>query len=108
MISEDRLEKALKYLATTDEECAELKAEVSRREYACKLARARELVLAAGSSVEVRKAIAEQSQSVIDAEDLLANAIVDFEKVKAKRQTEELIVEVWRSVLSARKQGMDI
>ena len=104
MISEERLTKALTYLAETDEESAELKADVARREYRCKLARARGFVEAEGS-VEARKAAAELSDHVITAEEDLVTAIVAFEKVKAKRATEELIVEVWRSVSANRRVG---
>ena len=104
MISEERLEKALSYLARSDESCAELKGEVCRKEYLCKLARSRGFLVASGS-VEQRKAEAETSEDVQKAEDELAQAIVVFEKVKAKRQTEELICEVWRSVNANRRQG---
>lgn len=104
MISEDRLQKALTYLSTTDEESAELKANVARAEYVCKLSRARSFILAEGS-VDLRKALAEKSENVMSAEELLADAIVAFEKVKAKRTTEGLIVEVWRSVNANRRVG---
>lgn len=95
-ISDDRLEKALHFMATTDQEAAELKAEVERAEYRCKLARAREFMSAEGS-VEARKASAESSQSVQEVEDTRYAAILAYEKIKAKRATEELIVEVWRT-----------
>ncbi len=104
MISEERLSKALTYMAQTDEQSAELKADVARKEYLCKLARAKEFIKADGN-VELRKALAEQSDSVYDAETKLGQAIVSFEKIKAKRATEELIVEVWRSVNANRRQG---
>ena len=104
MISEDRLQKALTYLAQTDEPAAELKAEVCRKEYLCKLSRAQSFILADGS-VDLRKAIAEKSDRVQEAEEALAHAITEFEKVKAKRATEELIVEVWRSVNANRRMG---
>lgn len=105
MISEARLEKALTMLATSDEQIAELKADVARKEYLCKMARSREFLSAEGS-VEARKASAEISDSVQLAEDLLSTAIVDFEKLRAKRATEELIVDVWRSLNSARGKGI--
>ena len=108
MISEDRLSKALTYLSQTDEPSAELKADVARKEYLCKLARSRAFLLANGTSVEQKKAIAETSTGVSDAEASLADAIVAFEKIKAKRATEELIVEVWRSVNANRRQGGQI
>jgi hypothetical protein len=104
MISDARLEKALTYLSTTDEQAAELKANVARMEYMCKLARSRQFLTGEGS-VEARKALAEVSDDVQIAEDKLADAIVAFEKIKARRATEELIVEVWRSVGANRRAG---
>jgi hypothetical protein len=104
VISEDRLQKALTYLASTDEPSAELKGNVARQEYVCKLVRAQEYVLAQGTA-ELRKAIAEKSQRTVEAQNTWANAIVEFEKIKAKRATEELIVEVWRSINANRRQG---
>jgi hypothetical protein len=105
VISEDRLQKALAYLSTTDEPAAELKAQVARKEYLCKRIRARKFLLANGGSVESKKAVAEDSAEVAEAENELGQAIVAFEKVKAKRATEELIVEVWRSVNANRRAG---
>lgn len=104
MISEERLEKALTFLATTDERSADLKGQVARKEYGAKLARSK-IYLVSEGSVEARKAKAEVSVEVEQAEDELAQAIVEHEKVKAKRATEELIVEVWRSVEASRRQG---
>lgn len=104
MISEARLEKALTMLATSDEQIAELKADVARKEYLCKMARSREFLSAEGS-VEARKASAEISDSVQLAEDLLSTAIVDFEKLRAKRATEELIIITWRTMEASRRQG---
>lgn len=104
MITEQRLERALSFLASTDETSAELKADVSRKEYLCKLARSR-IFLTAEGSVEHRKATAEVSADVQEAEKDLAGAIVAFEKIRAKRTTEELIVEVWRSVSANRRAG---
>ena len=104
MISDKRLEQALTFMATTDIQAAELKGEVERAEYRCKLARAREFAVADGS-VEARKAAGEMSESVQKAEDERCNAIVEFEKVKAKRQTEALIIDVWRTIQANVRHG---
>lgn len=104
MITSERLEKALQYLATTDAETAEAKADVERCIYRCKHARALEFQGADGS-VEARKASAETSQSVQQAEDRRIEAIVKFEKLKAKRETEGLVIEVWRSLNANRRTG---
>lgn len=104
MISEERLQKALTYLAETDEPSALLKADVARKEYACKLGRSIEFIEANGS-VELRKAVADSSTRVVRAEEELVMAILAYEKIKAKRATQELVVEVWRSLNANRRQG---
>ena len=105
MISDTRLEQAMHYLATTDAESAELKGNVARAEYICKSARARAFLMAdeCRKNVESRKADAETSQLVKEAEESYAEAVVAFEKVRAKRTTETLIVEVWRSLQANRR-----
>jgi len=104
MISGDRLEKALTYLATTDVTAAQLKVEVSRKEYIAKKVRARMFLQASGNNEE-RKAQAETSAEVEAAESERFAAEAEFEKLKAKRLTEELVIEVWRSLEASRRQG---
>lgn len=103
MISDTRLEQAMHYLATTDAESAELKGNVARAEYVCKSARARALLCSEEKTVESRKADAETSQLVKEAEDEYAKALVASEKIRAKRTTEALVVEVWRSLQANRR-----
>lgn len=105
MISDERMEKALKYLAQTDESTAEAKAEVARCEFLAKRVRARQFLLAEGSSVEARKAIAETSPEVEEVDSKLVEAILAYEKPRTKRTTEELVVETWRSINANRRQG---
>lgn len=96
--------KAMRYLAETDEPCAELKAQVARKEYLTKLAESKAFMLADGP-VEQRKADAKTSEPVQAAYDEYFNAIAEFEKVKAKRETEGLVCEIWRSISANRRQG---
>lgn len=104
MITEDRLQKALTYLAETDEEVAELKGNVERQEYFKKRVRAAEFLSASGP-VEERKAKAEVSKDVEDIEHDYTRALVAYEHIAAKRKTEALIVDVWRSMNANRRQG---
>lgn len=106
MISDDRLQKALTYLAETDEEAAMLKTDVERREYLKKRVRAIEFLAAEGKSVEERKARAEMSTEVENVEHDYCNALQRYEHIAAKRKTEALIVDVWRSINSNRRAGI--
>jgi hypothetical protein len=104
VISEERLSKALTYLAETDELAAELKANVSRQEFLAKRIRAKQFLLNEGS-VELRKAKAETSNEVGDSDTLMVDAIVAYEKVRARRETQSLIVDVWRTLQANRRVG---
>ena len=104
MISEERLEKALRFLAESDETAAELKVQVERKSYLVDLSRRRVFKLSDGN-IEERKAIAELSDDTKAAHDEYLASMLEWEKLKAKRATEELIVEVWRSLEASRRQG---
>ena len=104
MISEERLEKALRFLAETDEDFAESKVHMLRLEYATELAKKRVFLTETGNNEE-RKAKAESSDHVQTVLGTYLDAVGAFEKKRAKRSTEELIVEVWRSLEASRRQG---
>ena len=104
VISDEKLSDALEYLSRTDEESAELKAAVSRAEFLAKRIRAKQFLLNEGS-VELRKAKAETSNEVGDADTVLSDAIVAFEKIRAVRETKSLIVDVWRTLQANRRVG---
>lgn len=97
--------RALTYLAESDVSVANLKAEVSRKEYLGKVARAK-AYLGGEGSVESRKAQAELSPGVSQAEEELSQATAEYEKCRAKRATEELIVRIWQTVEASRRQGV--
>lgn len=105
MISDERLTKALTFLAETDEEVAELKGVVAALEYRAKMARAAAFTAADGS-VEQRKQTAELDPNVQIVEGNLNAAIIKYEAKRAKRATEALIVDVWRSLSANRRQGV--
>jgi hypothetical protein len=104
VISDERCAKALHYLATTDEDAAELKTQVARMEYLVDLSRKKEFLIAEGN-VEVRKALAEASENVKQAQENYLSALLSFEKIRAKRVTEALIVETWRTVSANQRSG---
>jgi hypothetical protein len=104
VIADERCAKALHYLASTDEDAAELKTQVARMEYLVDLARKKEFLIAEGN-IEVRKALSESSENVKQAHENYLTALLSFEKIRAKRVTEALIVETWRSVNANRRVG---
>jgi hypothetical protein len=104
MISQDRLEKALRYLAETDEELAEAEGEVMRCDYLCDLIKDRVFLTSEGTVAE-RQARAGSSAELAKAQVEHVSAVVILKKLRAKRETEGTIVEVWRSLNASRRVG---
>jgi hypothetical protein len=104
MISEDRMERALKYLAETDQDVAEAKGEILRLETLLKRVGYR-LYLSAEGSIEARKATAGSSPETAKLEEELVSAVVNYEGLRAKRETEATVCEIWRSLNASRRLG---
>ena len=98
------MEKALAYLATTDEPCADLRADMERAEYKAKRTKAAIFQLSEGSVAE-RNAVAETSGDTQEAYEGYFKALRDFEAMKNKRSTEEIVIDTWRSLNANRRQG---
>lgn len=97
-ISDDRRDKALTYLATTDEDCARAKALMKGLEHQEKtilgLVVLDNLV---GTTVQEREAIARTHETYREWIQSYKDAVFEYEKIRNKRLTEEMIVECWRS-----------
>lgn len=104
MISNDRLQKALTYLAETDEPCAKAKSLMIGLEKQEKTILAMHFLGNSGA-VEERKARAQVTPQYQSWRETYEQAVLDFELYRNKRTTEELIVEVWRSVNANRRHG---
>lgn len=104
-LTEDRVDAAMQYLATTDLEVANWRGSVMRSEYMVEVAEALAFKMGEGG-VEERKKAAKCTEEVKKATEEYIHATVEFEKLKARRQREVLVIELYRSVLSARKVGM--
>lgn len=104
MVTDKKMEDALEFLSSTDCLSAEAKTDVARKEFLAKRVRARQFLLAEGN-IEARKATAETSQEASEADEAWATAILAYEKLRARRTTAELLVEVWRTTSANRRQG---
>ncbi len=105
LVSDDRVSKALEYLASTDEKFAEAKVATSRTEYMAKLAEAMAFKSVQVGSVEDKKAEAKMSKSVMQAWDTHYAAVIAYERLRASRERAVLLVDLWRSVNANRRQG---
>jgi hypothetical protein len=97
------MEAAMDFLAETDDKYAEAKAQVLRSEIFVKRVRAR-IFLTEEGSVELRKAKAEAHNDVDDCDAALVEAVVTFEKLKAKRSRAEILIDVYRTLEASRRK----
>ena len=107
MIDREQAEKALEFLADTDEEYAEAKVEVERAQFLLKRRESHAFLSSSGNNPE-RQAQAKDRIEVLEAEKLVTKHMVKYERLKAQRESARLRWEHFRSLLSARKQGMDV
>ena len=103
LVSVDRAEKALIYMAETDRDYADLKARVERGNYLCKRERAVQFLCQDSGSVEQKKAVAEVSQEVSALEKVRTEYLAEYEYIAAKRKTEQIILDIYRTEESTRR-----
>lgn len=104
MISQDRLEKALTYLSTTDEPFAQargLMEGISKQE---KTVLGMVFLEKTGTNQD-REYQARTSNEYEEWRVKYQGAVCDYELYRNKRITETMIVEVWRSLNSNRRQA---
>lgn len=102
---EKQVERALNYLAESEEAYAQAVAKREAKEAGAKIARESAFLGATGSVAE-RQAMAGTSHEVRAALEALEAAYYELEILKAKRQRALLVIEVWRSLNSNRRAGI--
>lgn len=105
LIEDSRLEQSLKKLAQTDGQVAELHAEAERAEFRAKAIKDAIFLRSEGSVAE-RNAIAGTHPEYSAAMETYFGAIQAHETMKNERSREMLIIDVWRSLSSARTKGL--
>jgi len=104
MISEERAEKALRYLVDTDEPCALAKAEMERAEYGWKATREAVFTHAEGTVAE-RQAIAATHHATKEAHERYCAAVALYAKMANKRDTEKIVLDMFRTLSANRRMG---
>ena len=104
-ITDERLTKALTYLAETDQACAYAKALVEGLSEQRKTLKSILMMKSLQKSNDMRTADAYASEQYQEHVEKLQNAIADYETMRNKRMTEQLIIEVWRSCNANRRNG---
>jgi len=104
MISDDRVEKAMTYLAETDLPAAEAKAKAKVLEAYGKTAKAFGFLESSGTVAE-REAMSVTTPEYKEYLETYEKAVIMSEHFANKRATEAGIREVWRSLQANRRQG---
>ena len=105
LINDQRLESALTKLAQTDEPVARLHADVERAEFKAKAVKDAIFLRSEGSVAE-RQAIAGTHPDYTIAMESYFLSLQTHDAMKNERSREVLIIDVWRSLSSARTKGL--
>lgn len=107
MISEDRLQKALVYLAESDSNYGKLRGRVEGIEYRLKVAEAQGIIESQGKgNAEFIKSLSRASDKYRALVDEFIEAKTELETIAAKRKTEEIIISIWQSINANKRAGM--
>ena len=104
MISDKRAEEALRYLVETDQEHARIKAEYKAKDALTKTVLAYEFMGAEGTG-EVRKAISYKSEKYQEHIKSLEALEINLQKMYNKRDTERLVIDMWRTQAANQRKG---
>lgn len=104
MISDERAEKALRYLASTDESCAAAKANMERMEYKAKAVRQQVFLIEEGTVAE-RTAKAEIDLDHQNTLEEYFDAMKNYSAIANKRETERIVLDTWRTIQANRRSG---
>lgn len=106
MISNERLDKCINYLAETDQPYAKAKSFMLGIEHQKNTILGVQQLESDLKAVANKRADAYTSKAFEEWRREYRDAVYDFEILKNKRVTATLIIDVWRSEFSARKQGI--
>lgn len=104
MISNARLEAALTYLAESDLSFSEALVNMDRCERKAKAVR-EAIFLREEGTIPAREAAAGTHTEYLEALGEYHEALGAWDYIKNKRHTEELIVDVWRSIEASRRRA---
>lgn len=104
MISDNRMSEALDFLASSDDEAAELRTDAERAEFRAKAIRDAVFLHESGTVAE-RTAKAGDSQQYKDAMQDYYAKLELADRIKNRRATAELVIRAWQTVAANRRQG---
>lgn len=104
IVNDDKIEKALHYLAETDITYGQLKGSKLAFEYRFKVTKGLEFLSAEGT-IQAREAKAYTSEKYMSMVNEYESLCAEFETINAKRKRAELTVSVWQTENANRRKG---
>lgn len=104
-VTDDRCDKALKYLISTDEGAAIAKSYMLGVEKQEKTILAVAMLESQEKTAGLREAEARASDEYQVWQKSYENAVLDYEHLRNKRNSESLVIECWRSINANRRKG---
>ena len=105
VVTDEHMEAALRRLAATDDLAAELHTKVERTEFKAKAVKDAQFLRMQGAVAE-RQAMAGASAEYETAMDEYFAALQAYEALRNERTRKVIVIEVWRSLNSARSKGL--
>lgn len=104
--TQEKMERALAYLADTDKPYGQWRARINALEYQIKVAEAQGYRDNADSGTqEYIKSMARTSEAYKNLVNDYAEAELEYEVIGARRKTAELIIEVFRTISANQRRG---
>jgi len=104
VITDQRLEAALTFIAESDLQIGHWRAEVLRSEFLVKSAIALAFKAQEGS-IEERKQSALLTSEVKEANERHFKAVLEYEKLKAQRERQYIVIELYRTMSANLRRG---
>lgn len=106
MITSERAEKALDFLVNTDARLAQLEGEVMNAEQRAEIEEQIAYLESTGSNIREREAKAKTASKYLAALSEVTRAEIDFKTLKYQRQSADILIGMFRTQESSRRQGV--
>lgn len=106
MIPSDRAEKALNFLVDTDSKLAQLEGELRNAEQRAEIAEQMAFLESVGANIREREAKAKTSPKYLAALSDVTQAEIDYKTLKYQRQSADILIGMFRTQESSRRQGV--
>lgn len=105
LLTEERVTQALSYLAGSDEQLGELKADLARSKYLAELAEHFAFKSITVGSIPDKQAEVQMSKDVQARWEAHFKVVAAYEKVRARREREVLVIDLFRTIEASRRKG---